>query len=318
MVRSLKAKVPVVRFSERCGWEGSCSRAFCPRGFQSILEFAPAVSNITHKKRHEFLQLVSSESMAGVCKERLLKLRTSLCATCRSISKKSHEDPNTKLGACRKAWFHIKQELVEEGCIECGCTDGMTVEHSDPTVKMRNQKGQTVDLGDYHKWTTIGGPDAMKKERRKQGVVPMCLNCHMMQPTHLAMKERTNTNAFDSLNRSTDRSEYIRLWQAIERQKKQDYVNSLKLQVGKCEECEYYVVPRGSPWRPGQTGWPHAFQWAHRAEKNKEISIADIARSNISFCRAQSMIDKEIAKCRLLCMCCGKTETESRALNPGQ
>jgi len=82
-------------------------------------------------------------------------------------------------------------------------------------------------------------------------------------------------------------------------------------------ECEFRVVPWGTPFTPGYTGYPHAFQWAHRSEPDKGEGVADIVASRQSCATAKPLLKKEMKRCRMLCMCCGKTETASRALAPG-
>jgi len=77
------------------------------------------------------------------------------------------------------------------------------------------------------------------------------------------------------------------------------------------------VGPRGKDWTPGVTGWPHAFQWAHRSELDKEKSVSYIVARRKSFKTAKPLLDTEMARCRLLCQCCGKTETDARVHAPG-
>ena len=42
-----------------------------------------------------------------------------------------------------------------------------------------------------------------------------------------------------------------------------------------------------------------------------------MAYSSLSFATAKPLLDKEMARSRILCMCCGKTETDSRKGAPG-
>ena len=321
-----KAKTPVIRMLKPGMCEANCTKDKCPRGMQPIVEFAPAEGNNGWKKRAAFFKIV--KALEGLLDDPdvvdLLKqmgvLRTKNCLTCRLILKKSRENPNTKFGACRAKWLEIKAELEEMGCVLCGCTDGMTVEHTDPSEKMRNAKGKPVFLSDYPQWTTLGGPVAMQAERDKPSVVPMCSNCHEMQPTGNAMKEKIDPYLLPDGKRSgteEERAAYRKKWSLIERHKKQAYVDGIKLAIGQCEDCTYRVVPWGSEWHPGHTGYPHAFQWAHRSELDKGDGVAKIVNSTLSFATAKPSLDTEMARSRMLCMCCGKTEDAKRKLAPG-
>ena len=322
-----KAKTPVIRMLKPGMCEANCTN--CPRGMQPIVEFAPAVSNKTHSERAKFLKIVKAINAINdvlndpECMKLLDKaglLRTKHCLTCRLILKKSRENPNTKFGACRAKWLEIKAELEEMGCVLCGCTDGMTVEHTNPSEKMRDAKGDPVQLSDCVRWTTLGGPAAMQAERDKPSVVPMCFNCHHMQPTYTAMKEKIDPDSLPDGKSSGTEEEvaaYKKKRLLIERRKKQAYVDGKKLAIGQCEDCTYRVVPWGSEWHPGHTGYPHAFQWAHRSELDKGDSVAKIVNNGLCFAKAKPKLDTDMARSRMLCQCCGKTETDKRKLAPG-
>ena len=203
----------------------------------------------------------------------------------------------------------------------------MTVEHTDPSEKKRDKKGNPVCLSDYHKWTVLGGPEAMQAEYDKESVVPMCLNCNLMQPTCAAMQPKLNPDELpDGKYNGTpeERAAYMKKRSLTEKRKKQEYVDNIKLnyvnqhgQVGQCDDCSIEVVPRGSEWYPPYTAYPHVFQFAHRSELDKKDGVAELVASNRSFKTAKPLIDKEIERCRLLCMCCAKTETDARNSCPG-
>jgi len=324
-----KAKTPVIRMLKPGMCEANCTKDKCPRGFQPIVEFAPAVSNITHSKRAKFLKIVKAiKAIKYVLNDRkcmrlLYKAglrRTKTCLTCRKIKKKTQQNPNTKRGACYAKWLEIKAELEEMGCVLCGCTDGMTVEHTNPSEKMRNAKGKPVCLSAYDRWQKLGGPAAMQAERDKPSVVPMCFNCQFMQPTHNAMKPKIDPDSLPdgkSSGTEEERAAYEKKRLLIEKRKKQAYVDGKKLAIGQCEDCTYRVVPWGSEWHPGHTGYPHAFQWAHRSELDKDDNVGKIVHSTTSYATCKPKLDTEMARSRMLCMCCGKTEDAKRNLAPG-
>ena len=309
--------------------EANCTRPRCPRGFQPIMEFAPTVSNTTHRKRAAFLKIVKAiEAINDVLNDPdcavLLKemgvLRSKQCLTCRLTDRKSQRNPDTKIGACRAKWYELKAQMEEAGCSLCGRKDGMTVEHTDPSEKMRDHKGNPVNLGTYPKWSTLGGPEAMQAEFDRSSVVPMCYNCQYMQSTHGAMKPKFDpANLPDGKSSGTEEeiSAYKKKRQLTNRHAKQAYVNGKKLAIGKCEDCEFRVVPWGDDFKPGVSGYPHAFQWAHRSELDKETNVAKIVAFGVSLAKAKPKLDAEMARCRLLCMCCGKRETDERKSAPG-
>lgn len=323
-----KTKEPVIRMLKPGMCEANCTKDTCERGFQPILEFVPVVSNPTHKKNAAFLKV--AKAFEGLLDDPdvvdLLKqmgvLRKKNCLTCRLIHKKSRENPDTVAGACRAKWYEIRAKLEEKGCVECGCTDAMTVEHTNPKEKRRNKKGKPVCLGKYVKWRVLGGPEAMQAEYDKPSVVPMCSNCQFMQPTHNAMKPKLNPKYLPEGKRGKNATEqevaaYQKKYALTQRRAKQAYVDPKKLTIGQCAECEFRVVPWGSDFTPGVTGYPHAFQWAHRSELDKEDGVAKIVHSAKSFKTAKPLLDTEMARSRMLCQCCGKTETDARALAPG-
>jgi len=331
-----EAKIALVK-QGKC--MANCTRNKCPRGFQGIDQFLPAISNITHKKRARVIKLVEELHSFQVedvknpgmyifeLMQRIGNLRARHCKTCRDIMKKSLENPNTTHGACRDKWFEIKKDLEVEGCSVCGCTDGMTVEHTIPSEKKRNKKGKPVGLSDYTKWKTLGGPQAMQEEYDKPSVVPMCINCNLMQPTCTHMQPKLNPDDLpDGKSRGTPEevAAYTKKRHLIARRKKKAYVDNIKLNyvnssgnVGECEECIMEVIPHGSKWRPEYNGYPHVFQFAHRSELDKEDGVGKLVRSTRSFKTEKPKIDKEIARSRMLCMCCADAENQARESCPG-
>ncbi len=320
-----KAKAPIVRLTASGRCVANCTMPDCPRGMQPIVEFLPAVSNHNHRKRaamEKILQKLGELLDDPECTallEELGVVRTKKCQTCRLIDKKTKENPTTRRGACRAKWYELRAQLQEMGCAECGWhgIDAMTVEHTKPKEKMRDAKGCPVCLSDYPKWKTLGGPEAMQVEFDKPSVVPMCLTCQFMQPTHNAMKPKLDPATLPSVRRCDNKAAYMKKWNLTERRKKQNYVDGKKLGVGECAECWMKVVPFGSTYAPGHSAYPHAFQWAHRSELDKGQSVSKIVHSAQSFDTAKPKLDREMGRSRLLCMNCGKCETDTREHAPG-
>ena len=318
-----KAKAPIVRLTASKECEANCTKADCPRGMQPIVEFLPAVSNITHRRNAAMQKILQKLGNAVDDTERaalLKKLegRSKTCQTCRLILKKSQEKPTTKFGACRAKWYELRAQLQEQGCTECGChgIDAMTVEHTDPKEKMRDAKGDTVCLSHYNKWTILG-PEAMQAEFDKPSVVPMCFNCQHMQPTHSAMKPKIDPDTLPKVSQMVDPAAYKKKRYLTERRKKMDYVDGKKLGIGECAECWMRVVPRGSAYSPGYSAYPHAFQWAHRSELDKAQNVSAIVNSKQSFNTCKSKLDREMGRSRMLCQNCGHVETQARKRAPG-
>jgi len=334
-----QTKQPKIALVQQGKCMANCTKPTCPRGFQKMDQFLPAISNRTHKKRARVIKLVEELHAFQVedvknpgmyiseLMRRIANLRARQCKTCREGNKKSRENPNTTRGACRAKWLEIKRDLEEEGCSVCGCTDGMTVEHTIPSEKKRDKKGKPVCLSHYAKWKNLGGPTAMQEEYDKPSVIPMCINCNFMQPTCNMMKPKLNPDDLPNgkwNGTRKERSAYHKKRKRVERLKKKAYVDNIKLNyvnssgnVGECEECIMEVIPHGSKWRPEYNGYPHVFQFAHRSELDKEDGVGELVRSGRSLKTEKPKIDREIARSRLLCMCCAKTETDERKSRPG-
>ena len=291
---------------------------------QPIVEFLPAVSNITHRKRAAMQRILQKLDNAVDDTERAallkkLEKRSKKCQTCRLIAKKSKEKPTTKKGACRAKWYELRAQLQEMGCAECGWhgVDAMTVEHTKPEEKKRDAKGNPVNLGQFNRWKTLGGPEAMQAEFDKPSVVPMCHICQYMQPTHNAMKPKIDPAALPEVRICDDRAANEKKRTLTKKRKKMDYVDGKKLEIGECAECWMRVVPRGSAYSPGYSAYPHAFQWAHRSELDKAQNVSAIVNSKQSFNTCKSKLDREMGRSRMLCQNCGHVETQARQRAPG-
>jgi hypothetical protein len=322
-----KTNAPVIQFTEQGRLVANCTRGTCPRSMQSILEFAPVASNMNHRQRAAFFKIVAAidalddrdcdKTLDGLLKQ-LGITRRKMCLTCRLIEKKTQENPDTKRGACRAKWLEIRARLEEHGCVACGRNDAMTVEHGIPELKMRDKKGDSVNLGSYGNWPTFGGPAAMEAELQKPGVVPMCVNCQLMQPTHDAMKPKINPDDLPDVRVCDDQAAYNKKHDLVVRDEKRYYVDTIKInEFGKCEDCGLVVVPSDQHYEPGANAYPHAFQFAHRSELDKEHNVSKLVTSRATLKTEKPKIDKEISRCRLLCMCCGHLETRARSNEPG-
>tara|TARA_X000001036_G_scaffold13064_1_gene11206 strand:+ start:174 stop:1073 length:900 start_codon:yes stop_codon:yes gene_type:complete len=292
---------------------------------QPIVEFLPAVSNKTHRKRAAMQRIMQKlgelldDPEGAALLEKLGVIRSRHCETCRLMVKKSQEKPDTKFGACRAKWHKIKAQLEAMGCVECGMhgVDAMSVEHTDPSEKKRDANGDPVCLGRYALWYALGGPEVMQAEFEKPSVVPMCLNCQHMSPTHNAMKPRLDPATLPDVRYRDDKVAYHKKYHLTERRKKQAYVDGKKLEIGECAECWMQVVPFGSTYSPGYSAYPHTFHYAHRSELDWGGHVGKIVVSGRTFNTCKSELDREMDRSRLLCANCAKVETDARQSAPG-
>lgn len=84
--------------------------------------------------------------------------------------------------------------------------------------------------------------------------------------------------------------------QKKQRQANQDYVNKLKIDIGKCEFCNIGV----------SIETVRCFDFDHIKQEDKTCAISDFVRKNSD---KRKDIDKEVKKCRLLCCNCHKIRT---------
>ena len=73
---------------------------------------------------------------------------------------------------------------------------------------------------------------------------------------------------------------------------------------GACEECA----------RPVTKASCVGFEFAHVDETQKEYNVARLVTNAQSLATAIPLIDAEVSRCRLLCSCCHKLETDARRL----
>ena len=83
---------------------------------------------------------------------------------------------------------------------------------------------------------------------------------------------------------------------SLRREKKKKYVDDIKLRIEKCAVCEVLVTPENTSC--------FDFEYLIPSEKNK--TIKSIVQSS------KSIVDEEIAKCRLLCCKCHRLHTIQR------
>jgi len=280
-----------------------------------LAEFVPAPCTKHHRRRHCFLKALEAlpdnehADNTALLKD-INKYRMKMCAQCRSYATKSQNKLTTKAGACKQKYAELQAFAEDVGCCLCGCNDATQYDHMDTTTKMRDAKGVPVDISNFGRWTTLGGPVAMEFEAKTLCRV-LCCNCHAMQETHNVFRGASSSD-YEDVSAAVDFKRYQqkRVRKIIE--DKQQYVNALKLKIGECAECALVVVPRDQTWTPGVSGHPHVFQFAHKDERIWSHRVAALVASRRIFETERPLIDTEIGKCRLLCGCCHQVETARR------
>ena len=210
------------------------------------------------------------------------KKLTKKCLTCRkscvNSRRKMWKSKNTKdkTVACKNHWT---KWCKENSCVDCGITDYriMTADH-------RLGVNKVYSLSSYTWWSSHGGIPAMDKEFKK--VVPRCVTCHRIKTQE--------DNDVHNL-RSTSRDKHVIRRRQIRRDLL-EYVNSVKMNIGECYHCKRRVTPLSCT----------AFDFDHVDPSKKVKPISGMLRGSY---HSIKKIDKEIAKCSLLCGACHHLKT---------
>ena len=198
-----------------------CSQKSCSRHHDTKYkkcETCREISRRSKKKRKRLAEKLTVPEGTQLCKQcshfkpindfkskvyRREKLTTK-CKSCREVKSKSHNNPTTKVGACRAFWIKWKKEQT---CVDCGCNDCRVME--------ADHLGKKVEhLSNYFYWATHGGVEAMKKELKQ--CQPRCKYCH-----RIITKKRID------LKRESEGRK-----QNITKKRRQDQINQVKLNIG--------------------------------------------------------------------------------------
>lgn len=284
-----------------------CSVKLCNLPKQPVIEFAPAVSNLTHRKRAAFFAAVKAGDRSAI-----EKLRTRQCQRCRSRLQKTCIGTGSKKGRCRAKLYELRHG---KACQLCGCDDALEFEHRDPSTKQRDKHGKTVDLSKYNWWASNRGPEGMEEEAKLCDI--LCCNCHAMQPTHTVFQRIDSATLPNAVSYRGDPVAYRKKHRLQTIEEKRAYVDGIKLNVGGCANCSLTVIADAAQWVPGDNGLPHCFEFAHKSELQKNEYICGLTVNEIKLSTVKPLIDAGVAKCRLLCACCHRVETIERNKAPG-
>ena len=317
---------------------GSCIHC---GGVQEMLRFAPVESHKSNRDRAKFLAAYVSYQVAYRAGDRdaaiaqraiVDRLRTTNCTNC---STSGHLTLAQK--ECKAWWDARRQRAAREhgGCQNPQCLErgdeawcAITGDHgTNPKKKKWNKKTGKwvpVPLSDYKFWPGNGGVAAMEEEE-KQIKQWICHCCHRLEPTSATGNRIPNPETLPpGKRRGTDEDvkQYNRLRRARIRHPKQQYVDELKRKIGCCAWCRRLVLP----------GTEQSFDFDHLEEITKCVrrkvdgvlkdalfrgtgGVAGLAtnHSNASVLDAiddetrftvRQLIDREVAKCQLLCANC--------------
>jgi hypothetical protein len=221
------------------------------------------------------------------------KARKASCTSCREIVKKSARNPNTIMGKCY--WTAIA--LRTGDCSVCGkCTDKLEYDH-----RLDEEKVYEVLAAAY--WACHGGVDAMIKETNKCN--PKCHDCHSDYEAEGKINHAIHKRKYATLEEMPTTTTAEKQAKRVRgyRDEKQTYVNDIKMRIGGCQECSKRISGREHCFK---------FEFAHRDATDYKGKVANIVNSRTTLKTAKPLLDKEIAKCRLLCHDCHREETRSR------
>ena len=249
--------------------------------------------------------------VARICKE---------CDRCRDSRKRSTVSSNSASGKCRAYWHELKRTKFHT-CVDCGGkrsleADNVISEHERAELFAQGKvlHAQHHPLSDYVWWARRknGGIDGMKLEA--EVCVPRCNMCHKLQSTSNAGK-RVN---FDTLpdpvaqEWKVDEIMFRKRSKAKWRWPRHCYIDSLKLQVGLCENRDCLRDGPGN----GRcvAGFEVCYDWEHTNAAVKGACISEMC-SNLSQTmpleewKRKVRDELERGDCRLLCRNCHHLKT---------
>ena len=246
----------------------------------------------------------------------LESLRANKCSEC--PNDKGYVSPAQS--AC-KAWYDaMRKKMANEhgGCQNQDCPERgehvwrvLTADHG-TNPKKRDKHNELVGLGEYTKWTALGGVPAMEEEA-KQIEQWICKCCHAVEPTSNQGKrykdpedmprgKRRGTD--DEVKKYNDRHRAVRVYP------KQKHVDAAKRRIGKCAAC-------GRPVEEGKEVM-HEFNHLDEATKSKGdlfgehggvAGLVHNCSNDAALKKVKRLLDDEISKCNLLCCNCHHRHT---------
>ena len=308
---------------------GQCSRPGTHHEVRPIMDFCPldsAGGSRDPRKHAKFLAAVKAYEAAFAArdKEAALKavalvgdLRLSVCPICRSAPSKRPGYLPAKEKACKDYWDEMRR--AAGGCAKCE-VKGMEPDevwqvlqanHKDPNEKIYN-------LSDYKDWANkdLSVDECvalMTLEATKCDF--LCGFCHSLDPNSNSANRVRNPEELPG-GKSTGTTEQIQQYHAKRkatfRFPKQQFVDDVKIQRGRCLHCGLQVTAKNVV----------AFHFDHKDERTKMKGKGTLAGVNggvsglvhnvskeASLEKIEHILVAEIDKCNLLCANCHHRKT---------
>lgn len=325
----------------------------CPRSDPAM--FAPV---LRHKNKKAYEDALANLDAACAAKnvdewtkarDTLAGLAMGKCAPCRASKAKSDRNPDTVSGACCAEWQRLKRDVFNK-CVECGAErcieadhessyadnakayaeclkNGMSVEAAEERFPKEDRKVHKVSDWMFWSHPSNGGVEAMRAEADK--CRPLCRMCHSLDDDSTSANcNRSDPAKVKRDNYSTDKRFQDAAHLARYRMEKRDYGNSLKRDVGVCENPNCPSID--GPERDGQciAGYEQMYDWDHLVEATKGRSLSRICNDGHCLETAMPEIHAELGlppdfdveihemppvserRCRLLCKNCHHTRKE--------
>lgn len=293
-----------------------CTKLDCPKKFPcGLASFLPRESPTD---AHKFINAIESYGVALGTKDvnameahRLVleELRSQHCDYCRNLHRKScSEGPKNKTAACKREWDRIRSEVLVR-CVKCGGTRALEANHIDQATKMRDANNNTVDLGEYTKWSALGGPLAMRKEVELCECI--CKMDHRLDDHSNAANRSDPASLGPPVPPSEDQQLYDKQRKAAITWPKYQYVDTIKREIGRCENtncpCDGLAKGLCTP------GFEVCFDLHHIDPSTKAVGANGKTRCIGQMCADtrnrpedewKKEIDDEVPKTRMLCSNC--------------
>ena len=304
----------------------------CTKASMDIAKFAPRESNNNFHKRPDYLNALDAYHAAYEAgdyeeakKQRAIveEGRAHKCPSC--VQKIGHMTPKKK--ACKEFYDTLRRDkaIEQDGCLYPDCTERGTEawcvlegDHihgsNDPDPELRKVHA----LSDYPWWSCHGGVAAMRKEVAK-GIEWKCRFCHMKDPLSNCANKCPDPATMPEGKRGKNATpEEIKQskarWHATNVYPKHQFVDAHKREVRRaCLRCA----------RPVLEGEEHCFIFDHRDETTKMKGkdtlagetggvaglVHNCSKSEASLEKIQSLLEREMDLCDLLCANCDRRKT---------
>ena len=301
----------------------------CTKSFLPIERFAPPECNYNGRNLPFFHKALSEYDAAWAlpdleaareARARVEEYRIDRCPLCAQNAGKLSPVEQ----ACKDEWVRMRKEACakQDGCRYSECVERgeqawcvLEGDHVHTKAEADEDLRKTERLSQYKWWSWNGGVTAMRAEAAK-GLNWPCRFCHRLEPTSTgANKYKDPATMPDGKSSGTEDeiAQYKRKWSATVKYPKQQFVDAYKRDVLKCcELCKRPVLP----------GQEHAFIFDHLDPTTKLIGKDTLAGESggvaglvanatkaTTLDKIQSVLEAEMAKCRLLCANCDHRQT---------